>query len=63
MIFDMVDWKAILSETRWLHVSGITAALLPLSAETVVEVFKLARECNARTSYDLNYHGKLWTAE
>lgn len=63
MTLDMVDWKTILSETRWLHISGITAALSPVAAETVVEVFKLARECNVRTSYDLNYRGKLWTAE
>ena len=61
MTSDMVDWKAVLSETRWLHISGITAALSPALAEAVVEVFKIARDLGVRTSYDLNYRGKLWT--
>ena len=63
MTFDMADWKAILSQTRWLHVSGITAALSPTLAETIVAVLRMARECNVCTSYDLNYRGKLWTPE
>ena len=61
--FDMLDWKAILAETLWLHISGITAALSPSLAQTVIEIFKAAGECNVRTSYDLNYRGKLWTPE
>jgi len=61
MTADMVDWKALLSETRWLHISGITPALSPTLAETVLEVFQTTSQCNIRTSYDLNYRGKLWT--
>lgn len=60
---DMVDWKALLSQTRWLHVSGITPALSPTAAETVIEAFRTARECGVRTSYDLNFRGKLWSAD
>ena len=61
MTTDMVDWRALLARTRWLHVSGITPALSPALAETVVEVFRIASECGVATSYDLNYRGKLWT--
>lgn len=63
MTADMVDWAALLSRCRWLHVSGITPALSPVLAETVREVFRLASEAGVRTSYDLNYRGKLWTPE
>ena len=63
MTADMVDWPALLSRCRWLHVSGITPALSPVLAETVREAFRLASEAGVRTSYDLNYRGKLWTPE
>jgi len=63
MTASMADWAGLLSRCRWLHVSGITPALSPVLAETVVEVFGLARAAGARVSYDLNYRGKLWTPE
>ena len=63
MTADMVDWRALLSQARWLHVSGITPALSPTAAQTVIDVFRVAAECSGRTSYDLNYRGKLWTPE
>lgn len=63
MTADMVDWKDLLSRTRWLHCSGITPALSETLAETVVEIFRTAAEAGVRTSYDLNYRGKLWTPE
>ena len=63
MTAEMVDWKALLARTRWLHVSGITPALSPTLAETVVTVFRAAAEAGIGTSYDLNYRGKLWTPE
>jgi len=58
----MVDWKSILTGCRWLHASGITPALSPTLAQTTLEVFRLAREMGIRTSFDLNYRGKLWSA-
>ena len=63
MTADMVDWKALLAGCRWLHASGITPALSPALAETTETVFRAAAECGVRTSYDLNYRGKLWTPE
>jgi len=63
MTADMLDWKSLLGQARWLHVSGITPALSPSLAETVIEAFRTAAACGARTSYDLNYRGKLWTPQ
>ena len=60
---DMADWKAILTGVRWLHISGITPAISPALAETVQAVFSTAAELGVRTSYDLNYRGKLWTPD
>ena len=63
MTADMLDWKSILSQTQWLHISGITPALSDTLAESVMEVFKIASDCGVKTSYDLNYRGKLWSPE
>ena len=63
MTADMVDWKALLAGCRWLHASGITPALSETLAETVIEVFRLAREAGVRISYDLNFRSKLWTPQ
>ncbi len=63
MTADMVDWEKIFADTKWLHVSGITPALSDTLAETVIEIFRLARKNGVRTSYDLNYRGKLWKPE
>ncbi len=60
---EMIDWKALLSQTRWLHISGITPALSETLAETVVAAFEAAGEAGITTSYDLNFRGKLWSAE
>ncbi len=45
---------------RWLHTGGIYAALSEQSAQTVVEVLKVARKYGTRISYDLNYRPSLW---
>ncbi|NIA07308.1 MAG: sugar kinase [Actinobacteria bacterium] len=63
MTAEMVDWKSILTRTKWLHISGITPALSDTLAETVVTIFKTAHDCGIKTSYDLNYRGKLWSPE
>ncbi len=60
---DMLDWKALLGRARWLHCSGITPALSEDLAETVIAAFTAAAECGCGTSYDLNFRGKLWSAE
>ena len=63
MTADMVDWKGLLSSAKWLHVTGITPALSATAAETVAKVLEIAGELGVTASYDLNYRGKLWSAE
>ena len=63
MTADMLDWKSILTRTKWLHISGITPALSDILAKTVIAIFKTANGCGVKTSYDLNYRSKLWNPE
>jgi len=59
----MVDWGAVLSGVRLLHVGGITPALSLSAAETQKEALKQARQAGCLVSYDLNYRAQLWTLE
>ena len=59
----MFDWPTIFKGARWLHVSGITAALSPGAAEAVDEAMHAAREAGVKVCLDLNYRAKLWTKE
>jgi len=45
---------------RWMHVSGITAALSP-SAARLVDVVVHRRPLGTRISFDLNYRSALWS--
>jgi 2-dehydro-3-deoxygluconokinase len=57
------DWPAIFTGAKWLHVSGITAALSPGAAEVVDEAMHAAREAGVKVCLDLNYRSKLWPKE
>jgi 2-dehydro-3-deoxygluconokinase len=57
---EMLDWPKLLAGCRWLHVSGVTPALSEGLAATVIAAFESAGKLGVRTSYDLNYRGKLW---
>jgi 2-dehydro-3-deoxygluconokinase len=59
----MFDWPSIFEGAKWLHVSGITAALSPGAAEAVDEAMHAARDAGVKVSFDLNYRAKLWTRE
>mgnify|MGYP001953967410 CR=1 FL=1 len=48
---------------RHLHVTGITPALGPKTAEFIREVMKLARQKGLSISYDPNLRRKLWSEE
>lgn len=54
------DWPAIFAGAKWLHVTGITAALSPGTAEVVDEAMHAAREAGVKVCFDLNYRSKLW---
>src|SRR6185436_19563741 len=56
-----VAWKDALQGARWLHVSGITAALGDSAAAALAEALRAARTANVLISYDVNYREKLWT--
>ena len=59
----MFDWKAIFAGARWFHVTGITAALSPTTAQVVEEAMQAARATGATISVDLNYRSKLWSRQ
>lgn len=59
----MVDWSALLKNTRLLHVGGITPALSASAAEVQLEALRAAKEIGCLVSYDLNYRAALWTLE
>lgn len=57
---DLVDWRAILPDVSWLHVSGVTPALGPGAAEAALRAVRMARELGRSVSFDCNYRAKLW---
>lgn len=59
----MLDWEALLGQTRLLHVGGITPALSTSAAETQAEALRLARSAGCLVSYDLNFRAMLWTLD
>lgn len=61
--YEMFDFEAILEETDWLHISGITLALSQNAHDTVFKLVKHAKEHNVTVSFDFNYRRKLWTIE
>lgn len=54
------DWDAILSDAKWLHITGITPALSESAAELSMAACKAARAHRVTVSCDFNYRGKLW---
>jgi 2-dehydro-3-deoxygluconokinase len=58
----LIDWPRVFAGARWFHVTGITPALGPGAAEATREALQAARAAGLRTSIDLNYRAKLWTA-
>ncbi len=63
MSYDPDLWSSLLAGSRWVHLTGITAALSDSCRELVVEVAKAAKARGVRTSFDLNYRAKLASPE
>ena len=57
---ELIDWNAVLSEVSWLHLSGITPAVGPQSAEAALRAARTARSLGVAVSFDCNYRAKLW---
>lgn len=56
------DWPAILHGARLLHLSGITPALGPATAQAALDAARAARAAGAQVSFDGNFRAKLWAA-
>jgi 2-dehydro-3-deoxygluconokinase len=54
------DWRSLLSEADWLHVSGITAALGEASEQALRAATATANELGVAISFDCNYRPSLW---
>ena len=54
------NWEPLLNGAGWLHVSGVTPALGPNSAEAVLEAVTRARAAGIGVSFDGNWRGRLW---
>ncbi len=52
--------EAVLEGAAFLHLTGITGALSPESAEFLTWAARTARGAGARVSYDVNYRSRLW---
>ena len=54
------DWDTLLVNARLLHLSGITPALGPQSAEAVLSAARAAKRLGVPVSFDGNYRAMLW---
>lgn len=54
------DWDALLADARMLHLSGITPALGPRSAEAALAAARAASRLGVPLSFDGNYRAMLW---
>ena len=54
------DWGDLLAGADLLHLSGITPALGPESAEAAIAAAEAARAAGAQVSFDGNYRAQLW---
>ncbi len=58
--FKTLDFKSILKNFNWLHLSGITPALSENCREMVMLALKAAKELGLTVSFDCNYRRALW---
>ncbi|ALJ15813.1 sugar kinase [Sphingopyxis macrogoltabida] len=56
------DWDALLAGAGLLHLSGITPALGPRSAEAALAAARAAKRLGVPVSFDGNYRAMLWQA-
>ncbi|NMA60143.1 MAG: sugar kinase [Clostridiales bacterium] len=63
MDFSEIDLDKALSNTTWLHFTGITPALSEKTEELTLKLLKAAKQKGITVSCDLNYRKKLWSQE
>ncbi len=54
------DWPVLFAGASWLHLSGITPALGPRSAEAAFAAVQAAKAAGLAVSFDCNYRARLW---
>lgn len=59
---DAFDWRTLLDGAAMLHLSGITPALGPATAQAALTAARAARDMGVRVSFDGNYRARLWEA-
>jgi 2-dehydro-3-deoxygluconokinase len=59
---DDYDWDTLLAGAALLHLSGITPALGPRSAEAALTAARAAKRLGVPVSFDGNYRAMLWEA-
>jgi 2-dehydro-3-deoxygluconokinase len=59
---DTFDWAQILTGVKWLHVSGITAAVSEQGTKSVLRAVQSAQRLGTRVSFDCNYRARVWGA-
>jgi len=57
-----IDWGKVLKQTRLFHTSGITPALSQSCRDATIEAIEEAGRAGCKTSFDLNFRAKLWSA-
>ena len=55
-----LDWKNVLDDCGWFHITGITPALSKNAADETLKALRMAREMGLVVSCDLNFRAKLW---
>lgn len=55
------NWKDILKNKKWLHLSGITPALSDQCAHETILAAQTAKEMGVAVSFDLNFRRSLWS--
>ena len=56
----MINWREILKDCAFFHVSGITAAISQQAAEATFEALDIADEMGVTICFDINYRKNLW---
>ncbi len=54
------NFKEIMGEAAWFHITGITPAISQGAADCSLAAMKAAKEAGVTVSIDLNYRKKLW---
>lgn len=57
----MFAWDEVFAGAGFFHITGITPALSPTAAETVLAAVQAARRSSVIVSLDLNYRSTLWS--